>query len=484
MTGGSAGADLRIQLGTLSGVGVVGDLSDGQLIRRFLDARDGAEQAAFTALVERHGPMVLRVCRHSLGDPHDAQDAFQATFLVLARKAGTVRKTDSLASWLHGVALRIALRARADAARRSKYERRGAALRAEEPGRVAGPYESWPDLHEEVARLPHRYREPVVLCYLEGLTTEAAASRIGCPRGTVLSRLSRARERLRGRLSRRGLALTALPAVGPTPSALPAALIGATVRSALGFAGRRATEAALASATATTLAREVLYAMTVSKMKALGVAALGCAFALGGVQTYARQFGGIGAGKNPAGVAPPAGGNPTRPVHAAIAQQSNTKAGNTNPTESDKVRTNKVAVPDGLNFLKARLDTKRAELKREEAQRELASSVVKIHKRLNERIKGSVSKEEGAKAEAELKVAQAAVLIKEAEIREIEVRISQALVQQSLPPDPNDTPPGEPDPILRKLEMQYSDLESRLKNVEQKLDRILKAIEGRNPPPS
>ena len=229
MASGSAGADLLNQLNTLFRFGVVGDLSDGQLVQRFLTARDGADQAAFTALVERHGPMVLGVCREVLGNSHDAQDAFQATFLVLARKAGSVRKADSVASWLHGVALRVAMRAKAEAARRRVYERRSAAMKAAELERQGGSPEGWPELHEEIARLPERYREPVVLCYLEGLTTEEAALRIGCPHGTILSRLSRARERLRGQLDRRGLASSAaLLTTGLTPratAALPAGLL-------------------------------------------------------------------------------------------------------------------------------------------------------------------------------------------------------------------------------------------------------------------
>src|SRR5271166_5872112 len=152
MASGSAGSGLRNQLNILFGFGVVGDLSDGQLVQRFLTARDGADQAAFTALVERHGPMVLGVCREVLGNSHDAQDAFQATFLVLARKAGSVRKADSVSSWLHGVALRVAMRARAGAARRRVYERRSATLKAAELGRQVGSHEWWPELHEEIAR--------------------------------------------------------------------------------------------------------------------------------------------------------------------------------------------------------------------------------------------------------------------------------------------------------------------------------------------
>ena len=166
----------------------------------------------------RHGPMVLKVCRQVLGDSHDAEDAFQATFLVLLRKAGSVRNADSVASWLHGVAYRVRPRAEADAIQRRAHEQRVAEMsvfmydpEADRPG-------SWTELHEEIARLPARYREPLVLCYLEGLTTGAAAQRLRCPQGTILSRLSPGRERLRTRLTRRGLA----PVEGPrSPGSVP-----------------------------------------------------------------------------------------------------------------------------------------------------------------------------------------------------------------------------------------------------------------------
>src|SRR5262249_6722787 len=307
MASGPAGVNLPTQLDTLFPFGVVGGLSDGELVQRFLTARDGADQGAFPALGERHGPMGLRVCPEVLGNPHDAQDAFQATFLVLARKAGSVRKADSVASWLHGVALRVARRAKAEASRRRVHELQSAATRAAKPERQGNSPEEWPELHEEIARLPGRYREPVVLCYLEGLSTDEAALRIGCPQGTILSRLSRARGRLRGRLVRRRLGPSAAAlATGPTPrapAALPAGLFNATVRASLGSAGRRATEVASASAAVTSLARRVLQTMTISKLKILGAMALACGFAWGGVRNLG-QAGGLGGGPGP-GKPPP-----------------------------------------------------------------------------------------------------------------------------------------------------------------------------------
>jgi RNA polymerase sigma factor (sigma-70 family) len=274
MAGGSASTDLLNQLAILTTLGAVGDLSDAQLLRRFLAGPDADSQAALTALVARHGPMVLNACRRVLGDSHDAQDAFQSTFLVLARKAGSIRKADSVAGWLHGVALRVAARVKADAARRRAFERRGSATKALESATERDSPESWPELHEEIARLPERYREPVVMCYLEGLTTEAVARRLGCPRGTVLSRLARGRERLRARLTRRGLALpaallTATTQAGLARAALPAALFDATLRVCLSFTGGQPSGAV--PTTATTLAMGVISAMMISKLKTLGV---------------------------------------------------------------------------------------------------------------------------------------------------------------------------------------------------------------------
>ena len=274
--------------------------SDSQLLERFVSSGDAA---AFAGLVRRHGPLVLGVCRRLLRDPHEAEDAFQATFLVLARKARSIRVEDSLSPWLYGVTYRIALRARSHAARRA---RRASGVVAEH---VAAPSVGDPDLfdlrpvlHEELGRLPETYRAPLVLCYLEGLSTEAAADRLGCPRGTVLSRLSRARERLRERLTRRGVALPsslaagALAAEGASAS-VPAALLSQTVRAGLAFAGRHEIVSASAiPAAASTLATGVLKTMTTTKL-AMVAAAGGCvAGAAGGVGAGAAAGSGVGNG--------------------------------------------------------------------------------------------------------------------------------------------------------------------------------------------
>jgi RNA polymerase sigma factor (sigma-70 family) len=214
---------------------------DQLLLERFLAQQD---EAAFAALVERHGAMVLSVAGNVLHHRQDAEDELQATFLVLARKAGSVRKLGSVGSWLHGVAYRLALKARtAAAARRRREDRapaRGPAATAEDL--------TWRELsailHEELERLPAKFREPLVLCYLEGRTQDQAAEQLGLAKGTLRGRMERARMLLRGRLTRRGLA----PAVvlladtaRPARAALPGPLVSTTARAAAAFAaGRKA----------------------------------------------------------------------------------------------------------------------------------------------------------------------------------------------------------------------------------------------------
>jgi RNA polymerase sigma factor (sigma-70 family) len=198
----------------------------------------------------------------------DAEDAFQATFLVLVRKARSLSRPEQLSPWLYGVARRTALKARAEAARRRAREQAVMDHPAHETSDVLRR-ELRHVLDEEVSRLPARYRTPFLLCYLEGLTNDEAARRLGCPKGTILSRLSRAREILRGRLARRGLGLSAAALSAALPdslsAAVPSALVESTIRLSISYAAGMAVSAL--SAPATVLAEGVLKAMFLTKVK-------------------------------------------------------------------------------------------------------------------------------------------------------------------------------------------------------------------------
>jgi RNA polymerase sigma-70 factor (ECF subfamily) len=271
--------------------GTPAGLSDSQLLERFATRHGEAAEAAFAALMERHGPMVLRVCRSVLGDPHDAQDAFQATFLILVQKPGAVRRHDSLAGWLYGVAVRVAAHSRVHAARRRAVETAGGAR----AGSMPAPDDSRTEIWEEVDRLPERYRQAVVLCYLEGLTHEQAAARLGWPVGTVRSRLARARDRLRTRLTRRGLAPgvagSALAGVvaRTEATALPFTLIEPIVKAAMLVAAHDAAEAGLVSAPAAALTEGVLRTMLIAKLKSAALAFVAAGAVVAGAGVYGYQ---------------------------------------------------------------------------------------------------------------------------------------------------------------------------------------------------
>jgi RNA polymerase sigma factor (sigma-70 family) len=195
-----------------------GGRTDGDLLGDYLDQRD---EAAFAALVRRHGPMVLAVCHRVLGNAHDAEDAFQASFLVLARRAASLGNREKVGNWLYGVAYRTALEARARTARRRCREKQGGDMIVRKAVRAESLVELRAALDEELSRLPEMYRTAIVLCELEGKTVKEAARQLGLPQGTLASRLSRGRVMLAGRLSRRGLALggAALAAALPVVAA-------------------------------------------------------------------------------------------------------------------------------------------------------------------------------------------------------------------------------------------------------------------------
>jgi RNA polymerase sigma factor (sigma-70 family) len=260
---------------------------DRELLDAFASRRD---QGAFAALVGRHGPLVWGVCRRLLRDEQDAEDAFQATFLVLARKAGSVAWREDAGNWLYAVALRVARKARVRAARRRRLESEAVmpppALTDEGPDR-----ETAEAVAEEVGRLPDRYRRPVVLCALQGKTYAEAARLLGWPEGTVSGRLARAREMLRRRLVRRGLALpaggvAALLAADAAGAGVSAAVATATVRAAITFAAGPGLTTAPAL-----LAEEVIRTMSLSKIKVGGAVVLILALIGAGVGAWARSGG-------------------------------------------------------------------------------------------------------------------------------------------------------------------------------------------------
>jgi RNA polymerase sigma factor (sigma-70 family) len=253
-------------------------LTDGQLLEDYLGGQDAG---AFEALVRRHGPMVWGVCRRVLGNHHDAEDAFQATFLVLVRKAASVSSRELLGNWLFGVAQRTALKAKALVARREGREKQVSEM--PEPA-VAEP-DLWSDvqplLDEELSRLPERYRVVIVLCDLEGKTRKEVARQLGCPEGTVAGRLARARALLAKRLARRGVAvaggtLATVLAQNAASAGMPTAVVSSTIKAA---GGRISARVAI-------LTEGVLKAMFLHRLKSVLIALVVVMAALAGGSVY------------------------------------------------------------------------------------------------------------------------------------------------------------------------------------------------------
>jgi RNA polymerase sigma factor (sigma-70 family) len=289
MSNRTLGSFIRKMGGTLVASGDAG-LSDSQLLERIRTRTDDA--AAFEALVRRHGPMVLGVCRRLLSELADADDAFQATFMVLVRRAQSLRRPERLAGWLYQVAYRTARQARARSARRRAREQRLIDVPAPEPVAELVWRDLRPVFDAELSRLPECYRLPVVLCFLEGRSKRDAARALGWPEGTLSSRLQRARELLRGRLARRGLPLSAgvLPLAlfeGTASAAVPPVLVTSTIHAAWSGVG------AVLPGPAVALAEGVIQSMFVGKLKTIGAALVAVA-ALGGSAALVGHSSGMG----------------------------------------------------------------------------------------------------------------------------------------------------------------------------------------------
>jgi RNA polymerase sigma factor (sigma-70 family) len=263
----------------------IAQTSDGTLLQRYVTGHD---EEAFAALVKRHSAMVMSVCLRVLEDVHSAEDAFQATFLVLVRKARSIAYPDCLGPWLYGVAYRTALRARSVAANRRRHERRVVFAQRANSELEVEFRDLKSILDEEIQRLPRKYRAPIIVCYFEGKTKEEAARVLGLPVGTVSSRLARAREKLRIRLTRRGLAISlgllsctlSQTALAGTASS---SLVEATVQAGLALAAGKSLATGIISIKAVSLAEGIVKSMFLSKLKTVSVILLGATLVGSGV---------------------------------------------------------------------------------------------------------------------------------------------------------------------------------------------------------
>ncbi len=301
--------------GSLSG------LSEWQLLERYVVHRD---ELAFQLIVTRHGPMVLGICRRMLENPADVDDAFQATFLVLLQRAGSLGPNDTIAGWLHGVAVRVARQARHTARRRSRRELGGIAIEPVSPEPPADDPDLRRILDEEIHRLPSKYRVPIILCYLEGQTHQEASRQLQWPLGTVKGRLARARSLLESRLARRGVAggatLAALAADSLAEAAVPPALVAATCAAAARISsGALLTH--VVSASVAHLSQGAITTMFIHKLKLIAGACVVSGLFLTSAGVLARQATGPQAVDLPREAAdrPDPGGEPEHKPGAASA---------------------------------------------------------------------------------------------------------------------------------------------------------------------
>jgi RNA polymerase sigma factor (sigma-70 family) len=430
----------------LFGGNSVAGLPDADLVARVGSREPGVAQTALEVIVRRHGATVLSVCRSILRTSHDVEDAFQASFLVLIKRAGSIRDPGALGSWLYGVAYRVAQRTKAQSWKRCLES---------DLGDIAGPpmdrlgSDEVTVLHEEVNRLPQKYRAPVVLCYFQGRTGEEAARALGWPVGSVQGRLARAKRLLRNRLERRGL--TPAVAVGllkqQAMCALPESLAAETVERVVGTAV--ATAGTLAPAVVK-LAEGAIQTMFITKAKWL----VGLAVCAATIGTASGARSGTATEQEPAA---PRQKDEARPPHAGAQRQDS-------PSPWVELANAQLAI------LEAQLESRKAGVERAEAQRQLAVAVLARSHRLSQRNPNLIANEEIAKNEAEVNVARALCDTAKADLKEIEIRIDQTKRLLGKP--------GQLGPWIELMAKGDSvvALEQRVARVEQKIDEMLRLL--------
>jgi RNA polymerase sigma factor (sigma-70 family) len=423
-------------------------LTDAQLLARFVAGRD---PAAFGALLRRHGPMVLGVCRRLLRDPHDAEDAFQATFLVFVRKAASVRKRDAVGSWLYGVAYRTAREARALQARRRAREVQVNDL----PHPEVPPEEpqDWrPLLDRALVSLPDKYREPLLLCDLEGKRRKEVALALGLPEGTLSSRLATARQLLARRLARAGLALSgaALLAEARATACVPAGLFHSTTKAAMLLAAGHATLTGAVPAPVAALTEGVLKTMFLLKLKSTavvlcGVAAVG--LATGGMFYQARAGGADSTqpvvAQAPAKTPPADGQRPERPKAKDLRRVA------------DEAQARERELRDQLEALRRELDSLKAEAARQREQAEAA------RRQAEEAARHALAEAERALA-AEGKARQQAADTLLGQKKTPQQRVAGQLKDEMKLKTPLTDLQAKQDQERRKFELMRADLQERL----------------------
>jgi RNA polymerase sigma factor (sigma-70 family) len=515
-----------------------GGLTDAQLVSRWLASRD---EAAFELLVWRHGPTVRGVCQRLLRSPQDVEDAFQATFLVFLRKAGGIGKREAVGSWLYKVAYRVALQARS----RPAPERLLDGLDVLIPAPPAADALAWRDvrlvLDEEVNRLPARYRSVFILRCLQGRTDEETARELGVPAGTVQSRLSRARARLRSRLTRRGVTLTAA-AVGTgwaaeASAVVPASLVRVTVRAALSGAADQAA-AGVVTAQAAALAKGALHAMWMTKVKMTAALVVSLALLGGGAFTYRTLAAGPGDEPSRVGKADDGKQDPLKDLKAenqrlkamldeakareqalqdeaarqrdlAAKSQADINAltrrvgeleaklawteknGGRAPGGSSSgppvAETNKLPFgavsPGTVQAARDEVELMLAQLQVKKAELQGAMIDLRAAERSHTRVQAlaksaAVSSEEVGASEDKVARAKAAVDVKEAELREQEVRLQQAMRRVDQLQPAKEAPKAAPPAIDPK----------QIQEIRQELERLMRKVEAlekgsKSPPP-